>query len=84
MRDFSLSDSVICRSNEEFLGYWTDNGYPYFSGIGCCQTFFTLETVYTGCRYRLKAEKVWDGMAVKLNDQLVDVRTWPPFDIDIT
>lgn len=82
--EFSLSDSVICGSTEKFFGYWTEHGYPYFSGIGRYETQFPLDIKSADYRYWLKVESVSDGMAVRLNGKLVDVRLWPPFEVDIT
>ncbi len=81
--DFSLQDKVICKANNEFLGYWTDHGYPYFSGIGIYSVSFDLSKIKNH-RYVLKAGSVDDGMAIRVNGQLAGVRIWPPYEVDIT
>jgi hypothetical protein len=82
--DFCLEESVIKKGNNAFLGYWTDYGYPYYSGIGCYQTILSLDAMHSDCRYWLKALNVSDGFGVKINNKLVGVRLWPPFEVDIT
>lgn len=82
--NFMLMDGKICRNTGKIDGYWSDNGFPYYSGIGIYARTFVLDKDPKSLKELiLELDEVRDGCAVKVNGQEVCVKYWPPFSIDI-
>ncbi|OGO80948.1 MAG: hypothetical protein A2Y21_05675 [Clostridiales bacterium GWC2_40_7] len=82
--DFVLLGGKIFRNNGKISGYWSDNGFPYYSGVGVYMKEFVLDEdpeVFKGMVLELDGVK--DGCAVRINGQDVCVRYWPPFTVNI-
>lgn len=62
---------------------WTTFGYPFYSGIAVYSQKVILPEL-KGRKVIIRMEKVGELAAVKVNGELVDVRLWEPFEVDIT
>lgn len=82
--NFAVKAGRLCRSSEKINGYWTDNGYPFYSGIGTYSKEFVLDSEPGRLKAAiLKLGRVKDGCAVKLNGKLAGIRYWPLYELDI-
>lgn len=63
-------------------GSWTEQGYPYYSGIGVYKQKVTLDNP-KGC-VLLKMEKPADMAEVIVNGKSAGVLPWEPWEVDIT
>lgn len=62
---------------------WTTFGYPFYSGSAIySQKIFLPEL--KGRKVVVRMDKVGELAAIMINGQLVDVRLWEPFEVDIT
>ncbi len=62
---------------------WTTFGYPFYSGAAV----YSQKVVLPELKNRkviVRMDKVGELAAVKVNGELVDVRLWEPFEVDIT
>lgn len=62
---------------------WTTFGYPFYSGAAVYSQKIVLPPL-AGRKVIVRMEKVGELSAVKVNGELVDVRLWEPFEVDIT
>jgi len=62
---------------------WSTFGYPFYSGIAVYSQKILLPEL-KGRKVIVRMERVGELSAVKVNGQLVDVRLWEPFEVDIT
>lgn len=62
---------------------WSTFGYPFYSGIAVYSQKIVLPEL-KGRKVIVRMERVGELSAVKVNGQLVDVRLWEPFEVDIT
>lgn len=82
--DFVLLGGKIFRNTGKICGFWSDNGFPYYSGVGVYTKEFVLDEdpeVFKGLVLELDGVK--DGCAVRINGQDVCVRYWQPFAANI-
>jgi len=62
---------------------WTTFGYPFYSGIATYSQKIHIGKP-EGKNVVVKLEKVGELAGIKVNGELVDVRLWEPFEVDIT
>jgi len=87
--DFSLSWRgrrwVVSAPRRELkVGSWTEQGYPYFSGVGIYRASFEAPRKLPEGRLLLRFGKVGDLVEVKLNGESLRVLAWPPYHVDVT
>lgn len=83
--DFMLCDGRIFVNTGKISGYWSENGFPNYSGTGVyAKEFFLDENSQSIERLILELEGVRDGCKVRLNGREDCTRYWPPFTVDIT
>ncbi|MGQ9630742.1 MAG: glycosyl hydrolase [bacterium] len=66
------------------VGSWTDQGYPYYSGLATYEKKFSLDREYLRCKLILNIPSVRDLADVRINGREVAVMPWEPFWVDIT
>jgi len=66
------------------LGWWSEQGYPHFSGTATYTATFTLPDDWPGDRTVLDLGEVRDLATVTLNGQRVGTRCWRPYEFDVT
>jgi hypothetical protein len=82
--NFMLRDGRISMNTGKIIGYWSENGFPYYSGTGVYACKFELkEDPGTVGELILHLNGVRDGCSVRINNINVCVRYWPPFSMDI-
>ncbi|MFZ2654003.1 MAG: glycosyl hydrolase [Victivallales bacterium] len=82
--DFGLAGPLVfrCEPVRSELRSWHEMGLGWLSGRGLYRTEFTLST--TGKILYLNLGEVRECAEVWVNGQLVDVRLWQPYRVDIT
>ena len=80
--DFSLKNDVIIEKVLEFNDSWTNNGYPYYSGIGSYSTDFIIKGKKDN--YILRFDNINDGASIKINDKFVGIILVKPYQVDIS
>jgi alpha-L-rhamnosidase len=63
---------------------WTDQGYPFYSGVGVYRTSITLPERFLGRRVFLEAPAGDDVLEAFVNRSCAGVRLWPPHVIEVT
>lgn len=65
-------------------GSWTDQGYPYYSGTAVYRQTIFVPNFAHGQRIILKVLSPADIVEYVINDVVAGIRSWAPYDIDIT
>ena len=65
-------------------GDWSEQGYPFYSGIGVYSQEVELPASFMGKRLILELEAVGDLAEVVINGRRVAVLAWEPFKADVT
>jgi alpha-L-rhamnosidase len=63
---------------------WTDQGYPFLSGVGVYRARASLPEGLEGHRVVLEAPAGDDVLEVVINGSTAGVRLWPPYAVDVT
>ncbi|HYX79523.1 MAG TPA: glycosyl hydrolase [Actinomycetota bacterium] len=63
---------------------WTDQGYPFLSGVGVYRTSASLPDELDGRRVFLEASAGDDVLEVVVNGTSAGVRLWPPYSVEVT
>ncbi len=63
---------------------WTEQGYPYFSGLGIYRRRFSLPPAFAGQRVFLEPSMRDDVVEVLVNGQSAGVRLWAPYAVEVT
>jgi hypothetical protein len=63
---------------------WTDQGYPFLSGVGVYRTTASLPDELGVRRVVLEAPAGDDVLEVVVNGSTAGVRLWPPYAVDVT
>jgi alpha-L-rhamnosidase len=81
--DFGVEGSLIVAPRRTVEpGPWTEQGYPFYSGLGTYRRGFELFDD-TG-RILLQPELADDVVEVVVNGKTAGVRLWPPYEVEIT
>ncbi len=64
--------------------FWTDQGYPFYSGRGVYRCWFELHADLAGQRIFLDAPVVDDVLEVLVNGERVSVCLWEPYTVEVT
>ena len=73
---------IVSKKNYINTGPWEKNGYPHYCGTVSYSQEFKLNRVYG--RYWIKTEKMKDVLEVLVNGKLAGIRTWHPYEVEIT
>jgi len=91
MGTFSLAESatsgeyVVVAPIQEVEGAsWTDQGYPFFSGTGSYEQEIDITADFLAGRVHLEVECADDLLTVLVNGKQVGLRTWHPYEVDVT
>ncbi len=82
--DFSLDNLQISKKTTHLNTYWTEEGYPYYSGIGVYSTSFILNKKSNREKYILVIEQIKDGAKVIINQQEMPILLMKPYQIDVS
>ena len=88
--DFSLrprSDggyTMIAPNRKVQPAFWTEQGYPFFSGRGMYRRHFHLPAEFAGQRVFLQAPVQDDVLEVLVNGQSAGIRLWEPYVVEIS
>src|SRR5919202_7016533 len=63
---------------------WTEQGYPFYSGVGIYRTRFSLPEEFAGYSITLESNAGDDVLEVVVNGSPSGVRLWPPYTVDVT
>ncbi|HLE51177.1 MAG TPA: glycosyl hydrolase [Anaerolineales bacterium] len=63
---------------------WTEQGYPFYSGLAVYSRRFQLPEAFLSQRVFLQAELQDDALEVLVNGQPAGIRLWPGYDIEVT
>jgi hypothetical protein len=63
---------------------WTDQGYPYYSGVGAYRSTVSVPERVVGRRAFLEAPAGDDVLEVIVNGVSAGVRLWPPHVVEVT
>ena len=75
---------MVAPKRELFIGSWTEQGYPYYSGVGILTTTVTIPKEFQGQRIFLELECGDDVVDVAVNGQEVGTLLWHPYRIEVT
>lgn len=65
-------------------GWWTENGYPYYSGTGVFRKTFELDEKYKDKVLHLSVDCKEDILEVFVNGEKAGCRLWDPYALDLT
>lgn len=87
--DFSLRQVgdgyVITKLQEYLLSHsWTEQGYPFYSGTALYEQEVELPQEFASGKVFIDVPCGEDVLEVMINDELVGVRLWPPYRVDIS
>ena len=83
--DFSLEGRCIVQPRGRLApAPWTEQGYPFYSGLGVYRFAFELAEGDGDERILLEPELADDAVEVVVNGAPVGVRLWPPYGLEIT
>ncbi len=63
---------------------WTEQGYPFFSGLGIYRRRFFLPPTFAGQRIFLEPAMGDDVLEVLVNGESAGVRLWEPYAVEVT
>ena len=63
---------------------WTEQGYPFRSGLGCYRRTVTVPEEFDGCRLLLEIPIRDDVVEVVVGGDSVGVRMWDPYEVEVT
>ncbi|HWC32776.1 MAG TPA: hypothetical protein VG709_06570, partial [Actinomycetota bacterium] len=63
---------------------WTDQGYPFYSGVGVYSTAVEVPPGFAAGRVFLEAPAGDDALEVVVNGRSAGVRLWPPYAAEVT
>ncbi|KLU40857.1 MAG: glycosyl hydrolase [Limnochordia bacterium] len=75
---------MVAPKAELAIGSWTDQGYPYYAGVGVLTTTVTIPEAFQGKRVFLELECGDDVVDVAVNGEEVGTILWHPYRIEIT
>lgn len=75
---------VIQPPQRTISGFFTDNGYPHFAGLGRYRQIVHIPEGLSREKLILDPGHVEGCMRVFVNGQIVATRIWPPYEVDIS